>query len=270
MFDAEFRSLQETLGGDAKGKTDVTLHATLTDYRTAAGFPPVTPNSRGRFHPLTGQIHVAVVAEEGPGPSAVLRHEAAHRYLHATFDFPVPQGYADSVQGERLLSVPWWLHEGLAACMEAAGADDNGFQAGLVNSYRHRELRHRLLNRECPRPREVIGKPLGAPFNSTDYAVAWGIVHTLMYHGDPAVRAERRQRLRAYLGECAAAFFDEPAGDFEAEFVASGQLVPDFDELWRARIARRSLEQFARTFLSEGQTLDQWEEQWRREVFRLR
>lgn len=105
--------------------------------------------------------------------------------------------------------------------------------------------------------------------SSADYAVAWGLVHSLMHPRDPALQPQRRQSLQAHLLACKQGFFASPEREFPAQFAPSGALGPEFEERWYAYIAAKSCEWFQGLFVGDGDRLNSWEAAWRMEISQI-
>ncbi len=270
LVDAAFQELQRTFGVDCDEKVTVVAYATLGEFRRSAANPSFTARTRGTHYPGTGEIHLTMTADATSEPSAIVLHETAHFYLHRCFDFRRPAERRTGAGPQRLASVPRWLQEGVATCMEALCLEDGRLRAGRISLHRLRELEDIIGTARFPGIERVIRKVFGTPMSTEDYAVAWGIVHTLLYHPAPSVRAARRETLKTYLAHCRRGFFDRPAAAFKAFLADGGEPGPGFRRRWADWVSRNSLELFRELFLEEADSLDAWRRRWENEIRSLR
>jgi hypothetical protein len=270
LVDAEYRYLEESLGRRCAEKVSIRAYATLSEFRSLAGNPSLTSRTRGTFDPGAGEIHMTMTEDATSTPSVILLHEATHFYLHRCFDFPVPAAWRKEAGYDRLLSVPWWLQEGMAACMEPSRLQNGRFETGMVNAHRYRELRGLIGTDAFPGLEYVLRKIYAPPLRTEDYAVAWGIVHTLVNHKDPAIRSARLNNLSKYLKACRKGFFKDPERDFQARFVVDGKLRRDFRAQWSKWVSDKSLELFKGMILGGDDAFAQWRRSWQREILDIR
>lgn len=261
---------RRVLGGGPRGAMTLYLYADRASYEQAAqavGLPP----GGGGFYDPRGAIHVPYLPIGGQPPEVVLLHEGAHQYLHETFDFRLSPRLQSlfSEPRERLMSVPYWLQEGVATYMECSRLEGDRLMTGLINPPRLEELQRLIRTKRLPPLASVLSRTFNQSFDSPDYAVAWGIVWWLCHGGGEGSR-KNRDRLRTYLEEASKAFFSEPEHGFATEFLVNERLREDFWYRWHARIGAKSLEAFETIIVGSGTTLKKWEKQWIREMARLR
>jgi hypothetical protein len=116
----------------------------------------------------------------------------------------------------------------------------------------------------------VLRKMYAPPLRTEEYAVAWGIVHTLVNHKDPAIRSARLNNLSKYLKACRTGFFNDPERGFQARFVVDGKLRPDFQAQWSKWVSDKSLELFKSIILGGDDAFAQWRRSWQREILDIR
>ncbi len=241
-------------------------------YESLAHTYGLPDGTAGLFVPEENILCLPYVTISNVTPEMTLLHEGTHRFIRETLDFRVPENCRQLFPPERqiLASVPLWLNEGMATYLEAAIGGGGELREGLVNENRLRHLRKIIRKKYFPPLSEVLALPYGSALLPEHYAVSWGLVQTLRHNRDTALEAENRKKLAEYFSLCARGFFNNPDSDFQREFLSAGKLKPDFEQLWRARIADCSRKYFEQLFLSHGEKLEQWQEKWIRRVFQIR
>ena len=242
------------------------------EMRAALPGLALTKTTGGLSDLASCEILLAYERLAGRHPCSVLLHEGAHQYLAECFDFRVPDRWRSAVAATNLQSVPWWLHEGLAAYMECATASAYGLRTGDLNRGRWRELRALIRRRRCPSLHAVLAATPLDLNRSPFYAVAWGLVHVLLESGEAGPSASDRQhRMLRYLRLCRNGFWNSGAtAGFARELTVDGALIDGFQRKWHKRVAERSTREFQRTFLPPEEALEEWEARWQRAICRLK
>ena len=204
--------------------------------------------------------------DDARAPLRMLRHELAHLHLHRATAFLLPPPMAALFGTDRLPTAPWWVHEGWAAHIEDAPLVDGRVQPPSVNLERLRELQRLIRSGRCPNPWDVLSKPASATGNSAEAAVAWGLVHALLYPVDTRKRAESRDLFGHYLRACRRGFYpdgEDPTAAFAAEFLdPQGRPAFDWWRRWDQRVTREGDAWFRRLFAGNLSD-DDWAEAWR-------
>jgi hypothetical protein len=245
---------------------DVFLYRRWEEFAQAVGAEQLSPQYEGMANVLRGALYLFHEWQTDGRLLEIARHETTHLLLHENGGFRIPARFQPPPGQEMLPSVPWWLEEGLASCMEAA--DSRGPTAGL-NRGRCRDLQALIRAGRCPPVHLVIAKPFGAG-SAADYAVAWGVLYEVLFPAPPATHAEGLARLHRYLDACRNGFLAEPETDFARRFFAAdGRLRADFRQAWDEHIARESILAFQRILLPSGLGLEAWESRWRARMLSL-
>ncbi len=246
----------------------VNLYAEQSAYRAATDRVGLHGTTGGFFNPATGEMHLLWKPIRRTHPALTLLHEGTHRLIHGAWAFPVPDPYRQTPGRQSLVSVPFWLQEGMATLYEAGGVTQDGLLEIRRNVPRLRQLRLLIASGTAPHVADVIATPFLSKRTSADYAVAWGLAYDLLYSPDPTRRRESRMRLRKYLTACRNGFYDDPDEGFRHEF-GRGDLPPDFLARWDARIGRESLPAFRRYIVGAGESLEEWERAWQQRMRNL-
>jgi hypothetical protein len=265
-FQADFRMAPRVPGRAGVGKSSGTvyLYAERSAYRAVSDRVGLHGTTGGFFNPATGELHLLWKPIRRTHPALTLLHEGTHRLIHGAWAFPVPPEYRQALGREELVSVPFWLQEGLATVYEAGEVDPGGALRIRRNVPRLRQLRVLIGSGQAPPITEVLSQPFIARHTSADYAVSWGLVHELLHPPDPARRTENRRRLAMYLKECRNGFYENPAAGFARDF---GERIRregagEVPAAWDARIGRMSLPAFRQLIVGKEETLEDWERAW--------
>jgi hypothetical protein len=202
------------LFGGTAAAPEIVLYGTAEELRRALS---AQEGIAGLYDPDCHRVHVACSEGSAPVFERVLRHEAAHAYVHQVYG-----------------PVPAWLDEGIATCLEAGSLAEGGLSA-QINAERLKEFRMLLMRGRVPSLAVFLSANPGAPLPSAGYAVAWGLVFTLLHHSDPAIQSRNRRILRTLLPATASSGVDVYA--IFADAVAAG---PENMERWE-RSWRRAL-----------------------------
>jgi len=252
----------------------INAYATKEEYEAVAkkqGFPADITN--GLYTPVPpAAIHLPYVTDQGRNPAATLLHEGAHQFIDQVMSFKAPAAARDILPASQrsLMGVPLWLNEGLATYMEGAITDDGRFEAGRVNGPRLKHLKRLIRADEYHSLHEVMSRRYGQQFSVEDYAVAWGVVYILDHESDPKGRPDKQGSLQRYLEACRLGFFTDPAEGFSREFLRGGKLLPNFESLWAAYIARQSPAFFQRIIAGKGVTIEAWEKNWAKKIRQIK
>lgn len=215
-------------------------------------------------------IHLLFRDDRGVHPMITLLHEGTHQFLYE-MDVSLSPSWRKSLKQDRLLSLPWWLHEGLATFMESAEYREGRLKVGGVNRQRLRELKKLLHQEKSGLVSTVLSAPHGNVYSSGYDAVAWGIVYALLEHAEPREASRRREAFHHYLESCRRGFLEDLDRKRTQIFGKVGE-QEDATELlrqWHTWVAKNSLSTFVSTFLPPRCTIEQWERVWRREMLEL-
>ena len=220
----------------------------------------------------SGTMHLPVWrARDAPdaprSPWRMLRHELGHLHLHRATAFRLPPDLSDRFGTERLPAAPWWLHEGWAAHVEDAAIENDRLTPPAHNVERSLDLQLLIRTRRCPDPWALLVKTGAQAGGTADYAAAWGLVHWILRHPDPALRERHRDGWRRYLDACRRGFYaedDEAAAvRFATEFLdADGRPVENWKARWARRVAREGAAEFKRIFVAP-RTDAEWAAAWK-------
>lgn len=141
-------------------------------------------------------IHLACRGDEPGHPYRTLLHEGTHQFIH------LGAGYREPGQPPTApprLAFPLWLNEGLAIYYETAFITPDILQPGHPDPARLAELQEALRRGRAPALDDLLSRRYGEPFNSLDYAVAWGVVYALMQESPPPWASGGRQWLKELI-----------------------------------------------------------------------
>ena len=248
---------------------NVFLYKRWADFQAAVGPTWLGPQYDGAANIGRGALYLFHEWQSADRLQAAARHETTHLLLHQAGGFRVPATVRTTVGQDILPSVPWWLEEGLACCMEP-GPAAKGPAAG-IHASRCRELQKLIQEDRCPSVAEVLGKPFETKGSGDDYAVAWGVLYDVLFPPQPSSHTAGLRRLHAYLEACRRGFLTDPDREFGPRFLRpDGLLPPGFEQAWSAHIAAASLAAFPRLLLPPDTSLAEWESGWRQRMMQLK
>jgi hypothetical protein len=195
-------------------------------------------------------IHVSCWGEEPGHPYRTLLHEGSHQFAHLAAGYlppAVPGGGAPAP----ILGIPLWLNEGLACYFEAAFLGPESLKPGNPDPERLAMLQESLRSGTAPPLAAILAKRYGEPFSSLDYAVSWGLVHSLMQETPPSWAQGGREWLAGVIDEGRRGW-------------PGGGGVPDgLDPRWWRRITDGTRLSFEGFVAGHGLDLPAWEAAWR-------
>ena len=230
---------------------EVRLHCNPADLIRVLGSQKPTGQATGLYlsNP-TPAIHVACSGEEPEHPYRTLLHEGTHQFIHLGAGYREPG--RPSAAPPRL-AVPLWLNEGLASYFEAAFITPDLLQPGRPDPSRLAELQAALRRGKAPPLGKILGKRYGEPFASLDYAIAWGLVYTLMQEAPPPWAAGGREWLKSLIDEARRGW---PS--------TTPPTPPAYDDpRWWATVTDRTLSAFEAFTAARSLSVPAWEAQWR-------
>lgn len=231
---------------------EIRLHRDRTDLARVLASQQLTAKATGLYLPTpTPAIHVACSGEEPGHPYRTLLHEGTHQFIHLGAGFRA----AGQPPAIPRLALPLWLSEGLASYYEAAYITPDLLQPGRPDPTRLAELQDALRQGKTTPLGEILAKRYGDPFATLDYAVAWGMVYTLMQEAPPPWAVGGRDWLKALVAESRRGWPTATSPPHPAPVAVNQD--------WWATVTdqtRRAFESFAN---ERGLTVAAWEKQWR-------
>jgi|GEM_PF-1945542 len=253
----------------AQASSDIWLYTDRGRYRQVAaglGFHSSIP---AFFSPITpAAIHASWEQTEERFPFYLLLHEGLHQQVNMRCRIG-PAGNTPENRNQGQIGVPLWVNEGLATYMESGQMSDGRLITGGINKDRLAELAKKLAEKKVPDLSAVLSRPYGTPFDSGDYAMAWGLVYDLKHGagrvnepGDPDLLDRYLSALKTDLAE---AYQTLAGGDIPAGPAAE----PPTFYTWNPVLSARSLAVFNRIVVGSGSTLDAWARDWRQRMLPL-
>lgn len=231
---------------------EIRLHRNSADLIRVLSRQKLTATATGLYLPTpTPAIHVACRGSEPGHPYRTLLHEGTHQFIHLGAGYREP-GRTPATPPR--LALPLWLNEGLASYYEAAYITPDLLQPGRPDAARLAELQAALRDGKVPSLGKILARRYGEPFMSLDYAIAWGLVYTLMQEAPPSWAAGGREWLKTLID-------DSRRGWPGANLAVRSS--PDYDPWWGlvTSTTRQSFEQFVE---ERGMTVPEWEIAWRK------
>jgi len=228
---------------------EVRLHCDPADLIRVLDSQKLTAHATGLYLPTpTPAIHVACTGEEPGHPYRTLLHEGTHQFIHLGAGYREPGRPAPTPPR---LAIPLWLNEGLASYFEAAFITPDLLQSGRPDPARLNELQTALRRAKVPPLTTILAKR--EPFTSLDYAIAWGLVYTLMQEAPPPWASGGREWLKSLIDEARRGWPSAPASTPPARD----------DPRWWATVTDRTRSAFEDFITARSLSLPAWEAQWR-------
>ena len=228
------------------------FHASIPGF-----FSPVTPSA----------IHVRWDKTEEPFPFYLLLHEGVHQQVDTRWRIAPLRNPDNRNQGH--IGIPLWLNEGLATYMESARMINDRLITGGINKGRLAELAKNLEKKKVPDLAVVLSRPYGAPFDSGDYAMAWGLVYDLKHGAGRARQPGAPDLLDFYLK----ALGTDLADRYRSLLKDNARTEPSVPAVsfhtWNPVMAQRSLALFNQIVVGSGRSLDEWAQDWRQRMLAL-
>lgn len=231
---------------------EIRLHRDSEDLVRVLSSQKLTSTATGLYLPTpTPAIHVACRGDEPGHPYRTLLHEGTHQFIHLGAGYREP-GRTPAMPPR--LALPLWLNEGLASYYEAAFVTPELLQPGRPDPARLAEVQAALRDGKVPSLGKILARRYGEPFTSLDYAVAWGLVYTLMQEAPPPWAAGGREWLKVLIDDSRRGW---PGANLAV------RSMPDYDPWWGlvTSTVRQSFEQFVD---ERGMTIPEWETSWRK------
>ena len=251
----------------------INAYATRKEYEKVVRRLGISPEiTTGLYSPVSpAAIHLPYISDLEVPPSVTLLHEGLHQFVDRALRFLVPQKARPLLPPVKhaLVSIPFWLNEGLATYMEGAPGEGDQLEIGRINRDRLIHLQKLIRTKKCPPLKKILERRYGEPFTTKDYAVCWGIVYSLRHASLAYDQENRRARLIQYLKACQWAFYTDPDIEFFCDFLPGGKPVKDFNRRWATYIGHRSREVFEKIIVGKNTTLDIWQKDWQERILRI-
>jgi hypothetical protein len=234
---------------------EIRLYRTTKDLSNLLASLKLSPQATGLYLPgPSPAIHVACLGDEPGHPYRTLLHEGTHQFLHLAAGCREPGGNPDNLPR---LALPLWINEGLASYFEGAFVTPDLLLSGRADAVRLAQLKRALQGHTAPPLERILTRRYGEPFESTDYAAAWGIVYVLMQEEPPDWADGGRKWIVDRIRKSSEGCIKQPlaresGGDGWWDAVTEGTRL-DFEAYVAAR----------------GLTLSSWEAAWKEWILSL-
>ncbi|ABW68263.1 DUF1570 domain-containing protein [Desulfosudis oleivorans] len=246
----------------------VWLYTDRDRYRKVASGLAFHSSIPGFFSPVVpSAVHVRWEKTEEPFPFSLLLHEGLHQQVDTRWRITSPR-HNPGNRNQGHIGLPLWANEGLATYMESARMVNGRLITGGINKDRLAELAQKLEKKKVPDLAAVLSRPYGAPFDSGDYAMAWGLVYDLKHGAGRAHLPGAPDLLDFYLKALGTDLSDRYQSLLNNDPTDSAGPAVNF-HTWNPVMAQRSLALFNQIVVGSGATPEAWARDWRQRMLAL-